>query len=85
MVPLVARARYTMSTFSAIGAGVVGAIVAIAGIVTVETRPPTPSAIVICENYVPLPDEELLAVRGCRLDGRTVRVIVANPSELQAP
>jgi hypothetical protein len=74
-----------MSTLSTIGAGIVGAVATVAGIVAVETRPAPPSAIVICEDYVPLPGEALLAARGCCLDGRAVRVIVAGSSELQAP
>ena len=73
-----------MSTISAIGAGVVGAVLTVAGIVTVETRPQPTSAIVICEDYVPA-EPGLLAGRGCRQDGRTVRVIVASSDELQAP
>lgn len=73
-----------MSTFSRIGAGIVGAVATVAGIVTVETRPDPPSAIVVCESYAPLQAEDTLSVRCCRLDGRTVRVIVANSSEIQA-
>jgi len=73
-----------MSTLSTIGAGIVGAVATVAGIVAVETRPTPPSAIVVCETFIPLPGEASVAVRDCRLDGRAVRVIVADASELQA-
>lgn len=74
-----------MSTFSTIGAGIVGAVAAVAGIVTVETRPEPTSAIVICEDYIPAAEPGFLTGRGCRQDGRPVRVIVASSDELQAP
>ena len=73
-----------MSAFSTVGAAVAGGIVMVAGIVTVETRPEPPSSIVVCENYAPVVDG-FVAGNGCRQDGRTVQVIVADPSALQAP
>lgn len=73
-----------MSTISTIGGAVIGGVAAIAGIVTVETRPEPTSAIVICEDYVPA-EPGLLAGRGCRQDGRTVRVIVASSDDIQVP
>lgn len=74
-----------MSTFSTIGAVITGGAVMVAGIVGYESIPTPPSAIVVCESYATAPTNEMLAVQGCCLDGRTVRVIVANSSTLQAP
>lgn len=75
-----------MSTISTVGAALVGAAVTIAGIVTVETRPEPPSAIVVCESYSPTPGAvSVVAVDGCRIDGRSVRVVVVTASNNQPP
>lgn len=59
-----------MSTITSIGAGAVGAVLAVAGIATVEMQPDPPSAIVVCESFFPEVGG-VAAIRGCRLDGRT--------------
>jgi hypothetical protein len=75
-----------VSTFSMIGGGIVGGVTAIAAIVTVETRPTPPSAIVLCESYSPTPGPtSLVAVDGCRIDGRSVRVVVVASPDNQPP
>lgn len=71
-----------MSTISAIGAGVVGAVLTVAGIVTVETRPEPQSAVAVCERFVSA-GEGLETGIGCRQDGHPIQVIIAVPPELQ--
>ncbi len=73
-----------MSTFSTIGAAVVGGVTALAGIVSYEMRPTPPSAVAVCERFIPAGDGLETGI-GCRQDGRPIQVIGAIPTDPQVP